>query len=47
MFCMYVICNQLEADDQDEDRLLLFWPTTISHDIDEESPMYFYLLLFL
>jgi hypothetical protein len=30
----------LEADDQDEDRLLLFWPTTIFHEIDEDSPMY-------
>ncbi len=30
----------MEADDQDEDRLLLFWPTTIFHPIDEDSPLY-------
>ena len=26
--------------DEDEDRILLYWPTTIVHEINKESPFY-------
>lgn len=32
--------TQVGGYGEDEDRILLFWPTTIVHPIDSESPLY-------
>lgn len=31
---------QVGAFEEDEDRILLYWPTTIVHEINEDSPFY-------